>query len=184
MLPKSHFGKLVFLIVFVAGNNLMAVANSNLEKTRSKLEDVKLKKEVYLANFELADSLVNNGDAIRERTSKEIQKATNEMQEKARLYRQMRKDLDRNLKNATKMELGQQRLAIREMDREYREELKIYDQLMKDIIKESELATREYVKGMAMRRQAEKDLRESAALLQELQEKINDQISDIDIVNN
>lgn len=144
--------------------------NSNDKRLAHQLENTAKLQQRYQARLQVADSLIALGDTLMARTSDEIRQATDVMRGRQKIYTAKRKELEKSLNEASREEASQMRLAIRDLDAEYRDALRAYDDLMRRAIRESESGTISYARGKEYRREAEKGLREAERQLARLRE--------------
>ena len=159
---------LVSPVLLLGGNNNNQ--NANDRRLARQVENTEKLQERFQAKMQEADSLIAVGDTLIARTSEEIRQATNHMRERLRTYTAERKDLEKKLNAASREEVSQMRIAIRDLDSQYRDDLKAYDDLMRRAIRESEAGSISYARGREYRKEAEKGLREAERQLVRLRE--------------
>jgi hypothetical protein len=165
---------LLFMVPLSADADNSNSNNANERRLIRQVENVEKVYHRHVARLQEADSLINTGDTIRERTSTEIRQANLNMLACAKSYNTRRKDLDKKLQEVNRSEANAIRLEIRELEAQYRDELKQYDDFMRLVIRESELGTSSYVLGKRYRKEAMKGIRISSKRLEELRKGIND----------
>ncbi|ASB49741.1 hypothetical protein [Alkalitalea saponilacus] len=177
---------LVLVALFLLPVTMMAgTSSSENNPTDRRIQNIKQQHERYQSRLEMADSLITTGDTIRERTSIEIRLATDRMHERARAYTQERRELEKLMRNASREELTELRLQLRDFDQAYRQELNAYDEFMREVIRESEIGTRDFERGREIKREAERGLREATRLLAELQQEIRGgESTEVDVATN
>ncbi|WP_026473542.1 hypothetical protein [Alkaliflexus imshenetskii] len=157
--------------------------NSNEKRLAHQLENTAKLQQRYQARLNVADSLIAVGDTLMARTTEEIRQATDVMREHQKTYTAKRKELEKSLNEVSREEASQMRLAIRDLDAEYRDALRAYDDLMRRAIRESESGTISYARGREYRREAEKGLREAERQMARLRESTTEKSVSDDVAS-
>lgn len=157
--------------------------NSNEKRLAHQLENTAKLQQRYQARLHVADSLIAVGDTLMARTTEEIRQATDVMREHLKTYTAKRKELEKSLNEVSREEASQMRLAIRDLDAEYRDALRAYDDLMRRAIRESESGTISYARGREYRREAEKGLREAERQMARLRESTTEKSVSDDVAS-
>ena len=157
--------RIVILMACVLAYTAVEAGNKG---TKSDVKSLKVRLERAEASYQknlqkklLADSLLNLGSTLHEKSSDEMRTAVLVTNNKAKDYSKQMRKLKKGLKSKSMAEVNSAKEAIKSLEESYNHALVSFDTTMKDQIKVADEGTVTKTRGFAFKREVSKSLKYS-----------------------
>lgn len=163
---------LAFSVSVYAGNK---GGKADLKSLNVQLERAQAAYQKNLQKKMMADSLLNLGNSLHEKSGDEIRAAIRTMNTKAKAFTIRLKELEKGKQAGIAADILEVRAAIKELEADYKAALTRFDEIMKEQIKLADDGSRHIHKGKAFNREVKRSLRFSEKSYKKAREALETQ---------